>query len=188
MKFDIDKIRETKYYASCLEKGIDPTTNIEFKEDTILNMQKIKAYNKNVLILMDKLLAFLEYRDNKRCKIPFYLSDEQRKSITINDDKVTISNLCRKINEVVSREVRMLKTSDITDVLIKEGYLKTKYTKDGWAYRYPTEKGKKFGIYAETRISLKGTEYTVNFYNKTSQKIILNNLNNILYFKELKEI
>lgn len=37
-----EELFELRYYANCMENGIDPTSGLVFPEDTVMNCKKIK--------------------------------------------------------------------------------------------------------------------------------------------------
>ena len=68
-----EELFELRYYANCMENGIDPTSGLVFPEDTVMNCKKIKSYNGKVRELLDSLIVAIE-NDGKKTnnrKIPF---------------------------------------------------------------------------------------------------------------------
>ncbi len=70
---NLNKLYQMKYYAESLMNGIDPTSRVEFKEDTILNMPQIRNFNSDVCRLIDSMIpAVSSAGERKRRKTPFF--------------------------------------------------------------------------------------------------------------------
>ncbi len=81
--------------------------------------------------------------------------------------------------------MKKLSHRDITSWLISIEMLSEVIKPDGKTAKYPTEHGEKIGISKETRIGVRG-EYIVTVYNKTAQEFIVNNLDAVIEFKNVK--
>lgn len=177
-----EKLYELRYYANSLENGIDPTTGLAFSEDTIMNAPKIKEYNRQMRELLDSFIFKMEnYRVKTNIrKIPFYISQEEKKNFTYLDKSVSISQFCYEINETLIPGMSKLHAKDLTKGLEAMGYLETKPLGEEKSYKCPTEKGLRLGITSEKKVNAYGNEYCVNLYNKDAQRFVMEHLEEIL--------
>lgn len=180
-----EELFELRYYASCLENGIDPTSGLSFQEDTIMNCIKIKNYNGKIRELLDSLIVAVENDSNKiiHRKIPFFISIREKEKFKYSDRPVSISEFCHGINDTLLPGMTRLNAKEVTRGLEKLGYLETKTLGEHKHYKCATEKGKSIGIIAEKKLNAYGNEYFVNLYNKDAQTFVLQNLEKILQEK-----
>lgn len=181
-----DSLYEMRHYAEKLSKGIDPTTDMAFSEDTILNSNKIKNYNKNVLKLLDNFInekveeSEENPQKNSKKKQPFYYLDSQISSFEISDEPISISEITYKINGKLSKDIRKIRAFEITSWLVSEGYLEVCAYGDDRNYKRTTAKGESIGIVFCEKVNKYGNEYGVNTYNKNAQTFIVGNINQII--------
>lgn len=57
---NIEEIRRLYQMAQALEAGKEPTTNLKFSQDTILNSKAIKQYNHKVAELLGEIIYAAE--------------------------------------------------------------------------------------------------------------------------------
>lgn len=184
---DTQKLYKLRFYAEQLEKGIDPTSGIQFAEDTILNTYKIKEYNGEVRRLLDSLIIALENegtRSNKH-KIPFFMLKEEKEVFNYSNSPVSISEFCYKLNENISVGMNKLYPKDVTKGLEKLGYLETRNLEEDRTCKIPTKKGRNIGIIQEIRKNIYGNEYSVNLYTVNAQEFVLWNLEKILQMAKI---
>lgn len=180
MKQDLYELR---YYADMLEQGIDPTSNMKFKNDTVLNNFEIKQYNGKIKKILDKLIYLMENAkelNNKKNKIPFFLLDEQKNLIKLSEESISISELCYRINAVVPSGMKKLRASDVTRNLEDKGYLKSVIWRADKTMKVPTEKGKMLGIQKNERKNAYGNVYYVNLYSLKAQLFIVENVGKLI--------
>ena len=184
---EIQKLYKLRSYAEQLERGIDPTSGIEFSEDTIMNIPKIKKYNGEIRQFLDAIINLFENNGEflQQRKIPFFMFKEQKELFEFFDSPVSISKFCHKLNEFASRGMKKIRGKDITIGLEKMGYLETKKIEENRLFKVPTKKGNTLGITQDIRKNKLGDEYFVNLYSSSAQQFILLNLEKIL--KEAKQ-
>lgn len=178
------KLYELRHYANLLEQGIDPTTNILFKEDTILNNPAIRNYNHEIRCVLDKLIKLESARkegDKKHNKLPYYLSDEAKTKVVISDTPISISAFCYILNAYTYSGMKKIHASQITKWLLNEGYLCCKIWRRDKYIKTPTVKGKELGISSIVRENEFGNSYEVNLYSANAQRFILDNLEAIVF-------
>lgn len=178
----LDELKEIEYYATSLAKGIDPTSKIAFKEDTILLLPKIIEYNKKVCDLVS-LVKCGKKNKNKLYTIPFRLTDNEKQSFNFSDDEISISRFCMMINNQFNslKGMDKLKGTEIVKGLIKKGYLKYEEDCRERKIKVPTVEGVKIGIRNVIKKNEYGNDYCVNLYNINAQRFIIDNINEILY-------
>ncbi len=88
-------------------------------------------------------------------------------------DRASLSSFVGSINDLRDQEtMKRLTIKSIEEKLVEEGYLEKVLFNGRMATRL-TEKGREFGIEAETRISERGNEYEVFFYMEGAQRRIV---------------
>lgn len=180
-----EELFELRYYANCMENGIDPTSGLVFPEDTVMNCKKIKSYNGKVRELLDSLIVAIE-NDGKKTnnrKIPFFISSKEKDKFQYSAKPVSISEFCHQINDILLPGMTRLIAKEITHGLEKLGYLETKPLGEDKNYKCVTDKGKAIGIIEENKVNLYGNRYSVNLYTRDAQEFVLRNLEKILQEK-----
>jgi len=182
LKQDIEKLYELREYANFLEQGIDPTSKIAFPEDTIMNMPRIKKYNRNIREILDFLIIQVgnDGKDEKRYKIPFFLSVDDKRKFEYPLEPISISQFCYSLNKNISQGMCKIQSKQLTRGLEILGYLETKDLDGEKTYKVPTEKGLSLGILVEERKNSYGNKYSVNLYSQEALQFLLNNLKDIL--------
>jgi hypothetical protein len=175
----IEELKQLRQYAVCLENGVDPTSGIEFVEDTVLVLPQIKSYNKKVRELIDALLRGNESYPAGN-KIPFFLTDKEINEFLYSDTPISISKLCYIVNNDIPCGMKKIYGKNITYGLLKMGFLQMTSISDDEFVKIPTEKGSELGISIEKHINKYGNEYSVNLYNINAQKFIITHLEEII--------
>lgn len=166
-------------YSEMLANGIDPTSGIQFENDTIMNSERIKEYHREIKSILDKLILIEHKRDTstrKNSKIPFFLLDSVKKKIVLSEEKISISKLCYIFNGYVPTDMKKIKASDITSILEEKGFLKTVEWRAGREIKIPTEEGLNLGISTCEKTNEYGNTYSVNYYNIDAQRYILHEI------------
>ena len=112
-----------------LSHGIDPTSNIEFPDDTILNSNILKLYFSEAAELFALLEANIDKVSHLKLgnavsrKIPFHLDPNEIKNIRLSDEPITISRFVFLINETCHhQDMKKLKATQITAWLVAHDY------------------------------------------------------------------
>ena len=187
----ITELEELLDYAEKMQNGIDPTTDIYFKEDTVLQSTKIKSYNAKVATLIKEVIhvcggtntTFGSSGENRstggKRKIPFSLSEDKIRHYEYSTEQISISALTYQLNSLCAPYMKKIRPTEITTWLQKKGYLETIYTKEGLIYKVATQEGKRLGISNENRINKYGNAYSVNLYNIEAQRFVIEHINEI---------
>ncbi|PKM57283.1 MAG: hypothetical protein CVU98_06950 [Firmicutes bacterium HGW-Firmicutes-3] len=178
---ELSKLYEMRYYANSLMNGIDPTSRVQFVEDTVMNIPQIKKYNEDVCNLIDSMIVSIASAgERQKGKIPFFIMKEDRENFPYFEKPVSISELCICMNKFVLPGMVKLRATDLTRGLLNLGYLKEVSIDDEKSYKAPTLEGVSLGIIEEKRTNSYGNSYSVNLYNIDSQKYIVKELAGII--------
>jgi hypothetical protein len=164
--------------AKQLSQGIDPITGRVFEEDTIINGKFIKEYNMQVAKLIQNIMNNNDKNNVFYLDVDYVLSDDQISSFSFTKEELSISALCRQINEAKSPNIRPIKASAIAEGLYRNGFISQVDTEI--ASRTVTEKGKAIGIRSGEREDSSGSRYKVLLYNQNAQRYIVNNINELI--------
>lgn len=171
-----------------LARGEDPTSGIIFTDDTILNHRLIKECfleTAEVLkFLYHNLDAINAIKSGKKTskKMTFVITNEERETIPISSDPISISKFAYLINEKVQhKDMKKLHATQITRWLCRNGYLAIVEPEDGEPYKIATVDGGSVGISTVMKKNSQGIEYATNLYNEAAQKFILDNIVSICF-------
>lgn len=180
MKLDIENIMTLRTAMESLSYGIDPTSNIEFPDDTILNSNILKLYFSEAAELFALLEANIDKVSHLKLgnavsrKIPFHLETNEIGNIQLSDEPITISRFVFLINETCHhQDMKKLKATQITAWLVAHGYLEEIEGNNGDIYKSSTEQGRKIGITSFKKVNSRGDEYVTNTYDRNAQEFIL---------------
>lgn len=109
-------------------------------------------------------------------KRKFYIYQEELIKIEIDTCGICVTELVQKLNQHITPNMKKLRTTQITDYLIKKGYLQEKENGD----RRPTKRGELLGIVIAERENEKNEIYTINIYKEQAQKYIYDHLYDML--------
>ena len=179
---DKKEIMDLKQDVDNLLNGIDPQSNTQFGDDSVLKSE----YNKNVLKKASLILEYLIKVGmipavDKRVKFDFYLTSKQKEMIEISEEPISISKFVYNINDVVNTlEMKKLPATAITGWLTQYGYLESTTNDDGMEFKVLTEKAAKLGLTCQEKTNSYGNKYSVNLYPAKAQQFILENLDKIV--------
>lgn len=170
-KYSTDKIAGLSVIMKQLSEGRDPTSGLEFPDDSILNSIILKrAFADTSDILADLICDITK----KTYKIPFSLTVEEMNTIPISSEPQPISKFVFTINSTVSHtDMRKLYAKQITEKLTQLNYLKKVISEDGREYKVSTELGKSLGICSVHKVNSAGNHYITNLYDAVAQKFIV---------------
>lgn len=180
MKFDIENIIVLRTIMKSLSMGVDPTSNIPFPNDTLLNSSLLKkCFNETADILgfIEKNIDAMNDVPHKKVtnqKEPFFILDHEIKSIPLSDTPITVSKFVFVINEVCKRtEMKKLRATQITSWLTTHGYLEEITSSDGILCKSTTKHGQELGITSVKKTNSREEEYVINLYDKSAQEFVL---------------
>lgn len=179
---ELDKMKRAKMYLDKLADGIDPLTDQELPNDTVLNNVRLARcffYTSDVLRrVIENGGEVVVHRKPKRAD--FSLTPEQLAAIPISDTPIRISEFVERLNAVIDTEsTRKISTVSITNWLTEKGFLEDHFDNKGKKYRAPSELGAKLGMSSEETQTTWGT-FIIVLYNAEAQRFLLDNLSAIL--------
>lgn len=179
---ELDKLKRAKEYMQKLAEGIDPITDTELPDDTVLNNVRLSRCFSYVAEVIAKVI------DNggkgMGWQRPFFITPEEIKRVKLSDQPIPISVIVQAVNDAVGDlGRRKLIHTTVTKWLVDKGYLRVVQENDKKTHKELTEKSGEIGISSEVRTGLSGT-YTAILYDKMAQKYLLDNLRSMVNAKE----
>lgn len=179
---ELETMQRAKMYMEKLAQGIDPITDREMPEDSLLNNVRLARcffYVSGVLGQVIENGGTVGVRPKQKL-LPFGMSQEQMDAIPVSEEPVYISQLVDRINETVGNgQMKKLKTTTITNWLLEKGFLEKQTGADGKSRRVPTASGIGIGLMVQTRQGQYG-EYQNVLYDVGAQRFVLDHLLSIL--------
>ena len=162
---DKEKLAIAQDWVRKLANGINPINGSIIKEDDV------------VADILGKR-AERKFRSNQLRNISFVASAVQKEKYNYVDG-ISISAFIREIERIIPENMQSLNYKSILEWLIQKGYIvENEVDETGHAFKIPTEKGKRIGIYTEKR-ERTGGYYIVTLYNRNAQRYLLDNLEEI---------
>lgn len=176
-KIDRLLLRQVIENINKLSKGIDPTTDIGFDKDTILNQKQVQR----LLIDACDYLSIFYHSANINIKttkvIPFYIGEEELSLLSPLPEETTVSKFAYYINSIIFRpEMKSLKATRITKWLVERGLLETITGDQTKSCKVASAHGREIGIRTEERTNSLGITYHINLYSIQAQAYIIQNL------------
>lgn len=178
---ELEKLERARMYLDKLANGIDPLTDEELPNDTVLNNVRLaRCFFYSADVLRRVIENGGEVKSSKKPKrSSFSLSPEQIAAFKISNTPISISDLVEKLNSVIDTEVmKKISTTAITSWLLDKGFLQEVTNEAGKKSRLPTPIGIEIGLTTEERRTIQGT-YTVVLYNSAAQAFVIDNLDSI---------
>ena len=182
-----EKLLKAKSYLDKLANGINPITNeLASENDTINNIHISRC----LFYVSDVLRNLIENNNNpqkkKNSKIPFSVTPQQLADYVFDDNPITVTEITKKLNSLIDTEkMKGIKTTSITNWLIKINMLEYFADENGKNHKIPTENGIQLGITTQERLGMYGS-YKVVLYDSNVQQFILDNIDTIAYYNTQK--
>ena len=183
-----EKLLKAKSYLDKLANGINPITNeLASENDTINNIHISRC----LFYVSDVLRNLIENNNNpqkkKNNKIPFSVTPQQLADYVFDDNPITVTEITKKLNNLIdTEEMKGIKTTSITNWLIKINMLEYFADENGKNHKIPTENGIQLGITTQERLGMYGS-YKVVLYDSNVQQFILDNIDTIAYYNTQKK-
>ena len=167
-------------YLDKLAQGIDPITNQDVPEDSVLNNVRLARCFFYVSGVLDQVIANGGVIGGKPKLQPFTVEAEQLAKVQLSMEPVRVTQLVEMISAAVDNpQMKKLSTTVITNWLLEKGFLQKEIGADGKSRRIPTQNGLMIGLSTQTRQGQYG-EYQAVFYNIDAQRFVLDNLGAML--------
>ena len=181
---ELETMQRAKMYLDKLAQGIDPITNQEVPEDSVLNNVRLARCFFYVSDVLGKVIDNGGMIGGKPKLQAFTISADQLARVQISQELVRVTQLVDMISEAVDNpQMKKLSTTTITNWLMERGFLEKQIGADGKSRRVPTHNGLMLGLSTETRQGQYG-EYQAVFYNSAAQRFVLDHLPSILVERE----
>ncbi len=180
---ELETMERAKMYIHKLANGIDPLTDQEMPDDTVLNQVRLSRCFFYVETLIDQAIEreIRGSRPRKKDLPPFSLTPEQKQQVVLSDEPVPISKFTAAVNAVVELDtMKKLKATSLTAWLVQKGLLQETVRNDR-RYKEPTATGKSMGITCEWKEAFStGAHYMSILYSRAMQQFLLDNLDSVL--------
>lgn len=181
---ELETMQRAKMYLDKLAQGIDPITNQEVPDDSVLNNVRLARCFFYVSDVLGKVIDNGGVVGGKPKLQAFTISADQLTRIQISREPVRVTQLVDMISVAVDNpQMKKLSTTTITNWLLEKGLLEKQTGPDGKSRRVPTQNGLMLGLSTEIRQGQYG-EYQAVFYNTAAQQFVLDNLPDILTEKD----
>ena len=179
---ELETLQRAKMYIDKMAKGIDPLTDMEIPEDSVLNQVRISRCLYYVSDVLGRVIANDGHVGPKPQQIlrEFSITPEILAMVPISQEPVRVTQLVQTIADTINDAgMRKLKTTVITDWLMNIGFLVKHDLPDGKTIRVPTPEGNRIGIFLQSRQGQYG-EYNAVYYSPEAQRFVLDNLLSLL--------
>jgi hypothetical protein len=181
MVTELDKLVRAQQYIAKLAEGIDPITDAELPQDTILNNVRLSRCFFYVAGVLSQVIEGHGKMPARADALPaFSITDEELSRVAVADGPVNITTLLKAVSDAAPGRKKLAVTA-VTGWLAQEGYLKAVNEADGKGRKEVTEKGKGIGLFSEMREGPAG-RYLAVLYPPEAQRFILKHINDILAF------
>ena len=179
---ELETMQRAKMYIDKLAQGIDPISDREVPEGSVLNQVRISRclfYVSDVLGRVISNDGYIGPKPKQKLR-DFAITPEQLAMVPVSQEPVRITQLVQMIADTVNDpQMRKLKTTVITDRLMETGFLAKQTMPDGKSVRVPTPQGQQLGIFLQNRQGQYG-EYHAVYYTAEAQRFILDDLLSML--------
>ncbi len=178
---ELEKIQRANMYVRKLANGIDPITDKEITNDSVLNNVRLSRCFFFVSQVLEQVIdngGVVSHKSNSS-KIKFSITHEELLKFKTTDDLKTISTITEEITACSGlQDCKKLSTTTITNWLLEKGFLEEVIINDK-KKRVPSVLGRNIGISSEVREGIRGT-YTLILYNRKAQQFIIDNFFEII--------
>ena len=173
---ELETMQRAKMYMDKLARGIDPITDQEISDDSVLNNVRLARCFYYVSDVLGQVIANGGVIGSKPKLHPFAITMEQLANVQISQEPVRITQLVELVGAAVENpQMKKLSTTVITNWLLEKGFLEKQTGPDGKSRRVPTQNGLLIGLSTQTRQGQYG-EYQAVFYDAQAQQFVLDNL------------
>jgi len=177
---DLEIMQRAKMYLDKLAQGIDPITDREMPEDSVLNNVRLARCFFYVSDVLGQVIANDGLIGAKPRQQAFSITAEQLSKVRISQEPVRVTQLVEMISASVgNQQMKKLSVTTVTNWLLEKGFLEKQTAPDGKSRRVPTPNGIKIGLFTQTRQGQYG-EYQAVYYSMEAQRFVIDNLPDML--------
>jgi hypothetical protein len=180
---ELEKMRRAKMYLDKLAVGIDPLSDCEISDDSVINNVRICRCLNYISDILEKVIANGGEIGRKVVvtQLPFSITPEQKQKIQISEDGVGVTIISKRIAAVLDSQVKPLSAVNISGWLHQMGYL-SENTFGNKKSKVASPQGEALGITTIEAVNSQGINYKKNVYNSSAQRYVIDNLEKIAEF------
>ena len=176
---ELEIMQRARMYLDKLARGIDPITDREVPEDSVLNNVRICRCLHYVSGVLDQVIANGGVV-GKREGTPFVIDRSRMGSIRLTESPVSLTEFTGNIVACMGDPgMKRPSANKITAWLLDRGLMELTTDPEGKQRRLPTEAGLRAGLSTARRMGQNG-EYLAVYYDANIQRMILDHLEDIL--------
>ena len=174
---ELEIMQRAKMYLDKLAQGIDPISDTEVPEDSILNNVRLaRCFFYVSGVLQQVIENGGRVTASRSQKTPFSITPQQLSRIVIPDHGLRITEFADLLLSAVNDPaMKRPNTTVITSWLVEQRFLQKVTGPDGKQRRIPTEAGLQLGLYTESRQGQYGT-YEAVYYSPEAQQFLLEHI------------
>ena len=176
---ELEVMQRAKMYMEKLAQGIDPISDQEMPEDSVLNNVRLAR----CFFYVSGILAQVIANGGKIASTPkkvFFITDEELRRVNPSQEPIRITQFVELVmNAINDPDRKRLKTTTITSWLIEKGFMSKQADTDGKSKRLPTAMGEQIGLAVKLREGQYGT-YQAVYYSEEAQRFLLDHLQEIV--------
>ena len=173
---ELETIKRAKMYIDKLANGIDPLTDENINDDSVLNNIKISRCLFYVSGVLEKVIKNGgEVQRASGGQAPFVITEEQASVVEISETPVGVAISAKRIKTVIDEGVKKISPVKISNWLLEEGYL-AENIRAGKKEKVAAERGRELGISTVEGVSSDGIKYRKNLYDMNAQKFVIGNI------------
>ena len=177
---ELETMQRAKMYLDKLAQGIDPISNQEVPDDSVLNNVRLARCFFYVSGVLERVIDNGGVIGAKHEKTTFVIKPEQLSKVQISDEPIRVTQLVDALYTAVDDpNMKKMNATVITNWLLEQGFLAKVIGPDGKSRRVPTQSGYSIGLRTEVRQGQSG-EYQAVFYTAPAQRFVLDHLLSIL--------
>ena len=176
---ELEIMRRAKMYMEKLAQGIDPISDQEVPEDSVLNNVRLARCFFYVSGVLDQVIV----NGGRVVGTPqkdFSITAEELRRVNPTQEPIRITQFVDLImNAINNPDRKKLKTTTITNWLIVKGFMSKQADAEGKSKRLPTAMGEQIGLTVKLREGQYGT-YQAVYYSAEAQRFVLDHLQEML--------
>ena len=156
---ELEKMQRANMYISKLANGIDPISDTDLPNDSILNNVRLSRCFFYVSEILRQVIenGGIDKKGKKDSRIAFSFTVERRDAFKYSKEPISISDFVAKLNGLIdSTTMRTITTVTITNWLVDKAFLLTVEMPNGKKSRHPTKQGEDIGLSSQLRQGREG--------------------------------
>ena len=176
---ELEIMQRAKMYMEKLSQGIDPISDQQMPEDSVLNNARLARCFSYVSGVLEQVIAN-GGKVVSRPKSDFLITDEELRCVKPSQNPIRITQFIDLImNAINDPERSRLKPTTITDWLLEKGFMSRQVDGDGKSLRLPTAMGEQIGLSVIFQQG-KYKTYQAVCYSEEAQRFLLDHMQEIL--------